>query len=373
MIYRTYKYLIKPTAAQKEIIKKTLECCTYVFNRYVVDKEAGLNNGTLAKDILARYKKENQFLLFCDGSALMNELFKLQDQFDKVYKKKEHSLTSYTTSNLTGRQAIYLVGEEYINIPKLGNVKIVMHRPLPSNSQIVKVTVSIDNTNSYFVNISVRYEESANGPIDINNSIGLDYSSTHFYVDSNGKSINMERYTQNQEKRLGKLRSALTRCQRGSKNYYEIKGKISRIIKKTVNQRNDFLHKLSTSLANEYDLICVEDINLNNIARRYSLAKNTYDNSYGKFLEMLKYKLEDRGKVFVKVDRYFPSSRMCNRCGYVNGGLKLSDRTWICPSCNTKHDRDINAAINILNRGKEEFTSIGYLDYAGVKAGSIPH
>jgi len=364
MNYKTYKYLIKPTALQKEAIKTTLECCTYVFNRFIEEKENGVVHSKLAKEILAEYKRDNEFLNLVDSSALMNTLFKLQDLSDKVYKKKNKSVTSYTTSNLSGRQAIYLIGNEYINLPRLGNVKIVLHRSLPIESIINKATVSIDNTNNYFVCLTIQYQRNNNNTIDINKSIGLDYSSSHLYVDSNGNKVDMEHFTQKHEERLSKLKSALTRCQKNSNNYYEIKNKISRIYKKTVNQRMDFLHKLTTKLANENDLICVEDINMNVIAGRYHLAKNTYDNGYGMFLEMLKYKLEDRGKVLVKIDKYYPSSKKCNCCGYINNNLKLSERVWICPSCGKSHDRDINAALNILNRGKEKFTSIGYLDYA---------
>ena len=133
-----------------------------------------------------------------------------------------------------------------------------------------------------------------------------------------------------------------------------------------------FIHKLSTRLANEYDLICVENINMQEIASHYSMAKYTYDNAYGTFLSYLKYKLEDRGKLLVVIDKYFPSSKMCNKCGYINNNLKLSDREWKCPKCGEVLNRDVNAAINIRNRGIQEFTSIGYLDKA-YEIGSIPH
>ena len=109
-------------------------------------------------------------------------------------------------------------------------------------------------------------------------------------------------------------------------------------------------------------VVCVEDLDMNEIASLYNLAKNTYDNSYGMFLQFLKYKLEEKGKVLIKIDKYYPSSKKCNVCGYINKNLKLSDREWICPNCRTRLNRDINAAINIRNRGIEEFTSIGYLD-----------
>ena len=132
------------------------------------------------------------------------------------------------------------------------------------------------------------------------------------------------------------------------------------------------MHKLSFELAEKYDVICVEELDLVEISKHYKLSKNTYENSFGKFLEFLKYKMEDRGKVLVKVDRYFPSSKKCSCCGYINNGLSLSDREWTCPKCKTLLNRDINAAINIKERGIQEFSSIGCLDKA-YKIGSTPH
>ena len=365
MNYKTYKYLIKPTSLQKESIKKTLECCTYVYNKYILENEKGIYDTRKAKDIISEYKKENEFLNLADNSALMNVLFYLQSNCKKAYKQKKHTLTSYATSNLSGRQAVYFVGTEYVNLPKLGLVKAVIHRRLPEDVRIIKAIISIDNIKNYYLCISFSYERKTNNhTIDINKSIGLDYSQQHMFVDNNGNEANVEHYLQKYEHRINKLKYGLTKCRRNSRKYYELKYKIGKVYKRIVNQRKDSIHKLTTKLANKYDIVCVEDLNLNEIAGTYKLAKNTYDNGYGMFLEQLKYKLEDRGKVFIKIDKYYPSSKKCHKCGYINNNLTLSNREWICPKCNTKHNRDINAAINIRNRGLEEFTSIGYLDYA---------
>lgn len=373
--YRTNKYLIKPTALQKEAIKNTMKCCTIVYNKFVEDNGFETYKYAKAKDILIKYKEENKYLNTADSSALINVLFVLQDRrlSRSEIKLKNNVVKSYTTSNLSGRAAIYFINKEIINLPHLGNLKIVMHRDMPENSKILKATISINNVNEYYISISYSFDiDNSNKKIDYTNSIGLDYSQQHFYVDSNGNECNMKHYLQLQEKRIAKLKSAVTKCRKNSINYYKLKNKIGKIYKRTTNQRNDFLHKLSTKLANEYDLICVENIDMQEIASHYSMAKNTYDNGYGKFLTYLKYKLEDRGKMLIVIDKYFPSSKMCNKCGYINEDLKLSDREWKCPKCGEVLNRDINAAINIRNRGIQEFTSIGYLDKA-YKIGSIPH
>ena len=348
--YRTYKYLIKPSLIQTEQIKKTFECCTYVYNKFLIDKNNGKNMNKPAKEILAEYKKENEFLQQVDVSALMNVLFRLQDdRINKLmFKIKNKKIKSYTTSNLSGRQAIYFIGEELINLPKLGLVKIVKHRPIPNDGKIVDVTIKLDNIDNYYICIAVSFEKRiTSNVISLENCIGLDYSSPHLFIDDKGNQINIKHFYQDIEPKVSKLRQALTKTNKNSKEYYRIKNKISKLYKKSVNQRADYLHKLSTKLANAYDIICVEDLNMNEMASHYNLAKNTYDNAYGMFLDFLKYKLEERGKLLIKVDRYFPSSKKCNVCGHINNNLTLDDREWICPHCNTKHNRDINSYPNL--------------------------
>lgn len=373
--YRTYKYLIKPTNIQKEIIQKTLECCTIVFNKFI--NENGFEKYKLkkSKDVFYKYKAEDPNLLLADPSAIMNLLFILQDNRmnRQETKPKNGLIKSYTTSNLNGRQGIYFVNDNKIFLPKVGAVEAVIHRQIPEEANIQKATITIDNVNSYYVCISFSIDANDGcRNININNSIGLDYSSAHLYVDSEGNVCNNKHFYQQQEERITKLKTQLKKCQRGSNNYYKLKNKIGKIYKKVTNQRLDYLHKLSTNLANKYDAIFVEDLDMKEMAQKFSLGKNTYDNSYGTFLQMLNYKMEDRGKVFSKIDRYYPSSKKCNICGYVNEDLSVNEKTWICPKCNAKHNRDYNAAINIRNRGIEEFMSIGYLDNA-YKVGSMPH
>ena len=372
--YKSYKYLIKPSISQITQIIKNFECCTIVYNMYISENGYEKYKDIKAKEILLNYKEINPYLKEADSSALINLLFKLQDKRNvfKTFKYKKEMMNSYTTSNLSGKYGIYFVNNDYINVPKLGSVKTVIHRKIPENSRIISATVTTDIMNNYYICITFEYEFSKKYfEIDMNKSIGLDYSSPYMFVDSNGEINDVKHFYQIQENRIIKLNKVLSKCQKNSNNYYKIKNKINKIYKKITNQRNDYLHKLTRKMVNKYDLIAVEDLDLNVIAKRYNLAKNTYDNCYGKFLNILEYKMNEEGKVLIKVDRYFPSSKICNNCGYINNNLSLKDKEWMCPNCNVVLNRDVNAAINIRKEGIKKFKSIGYLDQA-YKTSSIP-
>lgn len=353
IIYRTYKYLIKPNEYQESKIMLTFQCCTFVYNAYILECQKNGPRNIMAKLILEEYRNKNKFLTMADQSALMNVLFKLQDKGEnaRYLTIKKKNLSHYMTSNLYKRGGIF-VNDDSINIPFIGTVKAVVYRKIPDNVRIMSATILKDKTNTYYCHISFCYAVEDNyKELDINKSIGLDYSSPYFYVDSNGNKSNMQHFYRISEEKLSNTRKQLSKCERNSKNYFKVKNRLSKMHKHVANQRHDFLHKLSTELSDKYDYICVEDLNIQKIANYHNLAKNTYDNSYANFIEMLNYKMEERNKKLIKVNRYYPSSKKCNVCGYINNDLLLSERTWICPKCSTLLDRDINAAKNILVEG----------------------
>lgn len=352
-VYRTYKYLIKPDEYQQSKILTTFQCCTFVYNAYILDCiNKGFRN-VMAKQILDEYRSKNKNLTMADPSALMNVLFKLQDKGEsaKLLKTKKKSVHYYTTSNLYKRGAIF-VNEDTISIPYLGIVKANIYRKVPENVRILNASIQKDMTNTYYCYIAFCYGiEEDDKKLDINNIIALDYSSPYFYIDSNGNKSNMQHFYRDSEKRISELQRKLSKCEKNSKNYFKTKHKLAKINKHVANQRHDFLHKLSTELANKYDYICVEDLDMQKISQHYKLAKNTYDNSYATFIEMLNYKLEVQNKKLIKIYKYYPSSKRCNICGNINENLSLADRTWVCPKCNSLLDRDVNAARNILDEG----------------------
>ena len=349
LIQRHYKYLLKPNAQQKEVIVRTFGAVRFVYNRYLDDLKAGKIMPPMAKDIVNGYRKEYEFLNVIDGSALMNTIFQAQDKAAVmgVYKKRNDQRASYCTANLI-RSPIRIVGDRYIQLPKLGNVELVYHRPLPGDARIKKATIMREGDGKYYVSVMIEsYPQIPKAAIDLENSIGIDYSSPHFFIDDQGNRIDMPHFYQNMQDRLSQEKKKLNRMKKGSKNYYEQKMKMAALYQKVKNQRMDYLHKLTTKIADKYDVVCMEDLDMQQISQHFDLGKRTYDNAYGLFSRLLKYKMKQRGKLLLYADRYFPSSKTCHVCGYVNYNLKLSDRFWQCPQCKTYLDRDVNAARTI--------------------------
>jgi putative transposase len=200
----------------------------------------------------------------------------------------------------------------------------------------------------------VDYEEIVREALDVNNSIGLDFSLEHLFVTSEGEHIDAPSYYENSLTKLAKEQRKLSHMVKDSKNYLKQKQKIDNLHNRITNQRKDFLHKVSRRIANKYDYVLVEDLDLKEMSSsktKYKFGLRIFDLGYSTFLNFLSYKLDWLNKKIIKVNRYFPSSKRCNECYYKNEELKLSQRSWVCPMCGKKHDRDINAAINIKKEG----------------------
>ena len=204
----------------------------------------------------------------------------------------------------------------------------------------------------YFVNILFKKKgNKITKELDPNNSIGLDYSSPNFYVDSNGETPDKPVIIKKYDKQIMKLQSKLKESEDDEKLHHKFSIEYANLYNDIKNERKDFIHKTSTKLANQYDYVFVENIDLAKNATHRNLGKATNDNAYGKFLKVLDYKMNDRGKKLIRIDKFYPSSQICNNCGYTYQDLTLKQRKWICPECGVLLDRDINAAINIRNRG----------------------
>ena len=349
-ITRQYKYLIKPDKKQKEIIIRTFGAVRYVHNRFVEDARNKEFMRGRALSYVEKYRKESPFLRAVDGSALMNQIFQLQDNLGKPmrFKKRNDSYVSYSTGNLV-KNPIRILGNNKIQLPHLGIVEMVYHRPIPEDAQIKKAAIIRNREGKYYVGITITYKvpDHNDKDLDFENSVGIDYSSPHFFVDDKGRMVDMPHFYLKEQGKLAKEIKKLQSMVKGSNNYYEQKRKIAALYGRIRDQRADYLHKLSSEMADKYDVICVEDLDMQGIAQGYSLGKRTYDNGYGTFIGMLEYKMKERGKLLLKADRYYPSSKTCHICGYIKKDLRLEDRTWICPQCGSVLDRDRNAAINI--------------------------
>lgn len=363
---KAIKYRLYPTTEQETFFAKTFGCCRKVYNLMLADKQKSYaETKTFGRQAPARYKNEYPYLSEVDSLALANAQLNLQaaikNRFDKKrksrngfpkFKSAKRSRKSYTTNNQKGTIALKDNG---IRLPKVGVVKAVIHR-LPDNDWILKsATISKDSDGKYYASVLFEYEKVI-VPVSrtSTNAIGLDYKSDGLYMDNNGNKAELPKYYRESHAKLAKAQRRLSR-KRGSKknepksnHYLKQLRKVNKIHCHIANQRLDSLHKRSTEIANQYDIVCVETLNMRAMSNKgFGNGKTTMDNGYGIFLELLSYKLSERGKYLVKVDKWYPSSQLCSCCGN-RQKLKLSDRVYHC-SCGLVINRDHNAAINILN------------------------
>lgn len=356
---KAIKYRLYPTTEQAILFAKTFGCCRKIYNLMLADKIAYYEEtGETLKNTPAQYKEDYPFLKEVDSLALANEQLHLQTAYKNFFRDKKvgfpkfksakHSHKTYTTNNQKGSIAIF---DKEIKLPKAGKVKAVIHRLPNSDWKLKSATISQNRDGQYYVSILFEYEENITPISNYDNAIGLDYKSDGLYMDSNGnKAENYHKYYRDNQVKLAKAQRKLKNKTIGSNNYKKQQRKIAKIHKHTANQRLDYLHKLSTKIANSYDVVCIESINMQSVANKKNfIAKATLDNGYGMFTTLLKYKLADRGKFLVEVDKWYPSSQICSCCGNQQK-LNLSDRIYKC-DCGLVVDRDLNAAINILNEG----------------------
>ena len=370
MTNKAIKYRLYPTSGQEVMFVKTFGCCRKIYNLMLEDKIASYrNNKTFGKQTPAMYKTTYPFLKEVDSLALANVQLNLQSAmrncFDKKRKKKngfpkfkssKHSRRSYTTNNQNGTVAI--IENKYIKLPKIGEVKAVIHREPELDWIIKSATISQDSDGKFYTSILFEFDKIITKVPISNNAIGLDYASDGLYVDDRGNVGSNHKFYRESYKKLAKEQRRLSR-KVGSKknsiksnNYLKQLRKVNKIHRHIVNQRLDNLHKKSTAIAKQYDVVCVESLNMQSMSNRgFGNGKSTMDNGYGMFLNMLEYKLADSGKYFVKVDKWFPSSQLCHCCGTLHKEMKdLSNRTLRC-NCGITISRDQNAAINIRNEG----------------------
>ena len=368
MANRAFKYRIYPTAEQAVLFAKTFGCCRKVYNLMLADKISSYKKtGSFGRQTPAQYKKDYPFLKEVDSLALANVQLNLQGAirncFDRsrksrngfpVFKSAKHSRKSYTTNNQNGTVSITGNG---IKLPKTGIVKAEIHRLPEHGWKLKSATVSMDSDGKYYASVLFEYEADITMVCMMStNAIGLDYKSDGLYMDSNGKSAGMHKHYRESHRKLAKAQRRLSRkegARKGeskSNNYIKQQRKVAKIHRHIANQRLDDLHKKSTEIANQYDIVCVESLNMKAMSNRgFGNGKATLDNGYGIFLNLLEYKLAERGRYLVKVDKWYPSSQLCSCCGRQKP-MPLSERTYSC-SCGLVMDRDHNAAVNILNEG----------------------
>ncbi len=367
MSNKAYKFRIYPNEEQKILFAQTFGCVRLVYNYYLEKKielykndKQTMSYTKCTNDMtLLKHKSEYSFLSDVDSIALQQSLRHLDTAFQNFFsqpkmgfpkfKSKHRNKKSYTTVCINNNIS---VENGFLKLPKTGLVKMNQHRRIPSDYIIKSVTISQTPSGKYYASILCEYENQVQEKEILNKFLGLDFSMKELYRDSNGNEPCYPKYYRKAEKRLKCEQRKLSLMEKGSSNRYKQRIKVAKLHEKVANQRKDFLHKQSRQIANAYDCVCIENLDMKSMSQCLKFGKSVSDNSWGMFTVFLKYKLEEMGKRLVKIDKFFASSQFCNVCGYKNTETKnLSVREWDCPSCNTHHDRDINAAINIKNEG----------------------
>ena len=358
LVHKAYKFRIYPDSDQALLIVKTIGCSRFVFNHFLAERSSAYESEkrTLSYSncsaMLTQLKKELTWLSEVDSTALQSSLRFLDDSFKRFFsrqndyprfKSRKNPVQSYTSKFTNNNIA---VEDSFIKLPKLGLVRFSKSREV--DGRIISATVSRKPSGKFFVSLLAETEVSELPKTEI--ACGVDVGLKDFAVLSDGSGHTNPRFFRSLEAKLAKEQRILSRRVKYSSNWYKQKLNVARVHEKIANTRADYLHKLSTDIVKNHDIIGIEDLQVSNMLKNKRLSKAISEVSWSQFKKLLEYKAVWYGKKVITVSRTFASSQLCSACNYQNKAVKnLSVRTWTCPSCNAVHDRDINASINLRN------------------------
>ena len=359
---KAYKYKIKPNQQQEELLSKFFGCVRFIYNWGLERKTSAYKeNGTkvgyteLARELTSLKKEqEYEWLNECSNESLQQSLRCLDNAFTNFFRKKGKYPKFKSRKGKNSAKFINSVHFDFENwtvkLPKLGKIKLCENRTFDqSKCKQGTCTVSIDHCGMYWCVITVddlQPKVARTKPLK-EKAVGIDLGIKDYAILSDGTKFTNPKHLEKAQRKLAWLQRDFARTKKDSKNHEKMRIKVAKCHMAISNQRNDFLHKLSTHLIRNYDTICLEDLNVKGMEQNHHLARAIQGAAWGEFVRQLEYKSEWYGKNVLFIGRFEPSSKLCHKCGYINRDLKLSDREWICPVCGEKHDRDVNAAINI--------------------------
>jgi putative transposase len=362
---KAFQYRIYPNPSQSKALSKAFGCCRFLYNKALEHKKntyesskKSIYYNELATSFLKDLKQELIWLQETPSQALQQSLKHLDSAYKRFFKFKKgfpSFKSKYSKQSFSLPQFVKInFKDSTISIPKIGTIKARLHRTFEG---IIKTcTVSKTCTNKYYISVLVDNKEELPQIISGDKNIGIDLGIKTFATFSNGNKIDNPKFYHKSLRKLKALQKVLSSKIKGSSNYRKLKYKLAILHEKICNKRDNFLHQISKDIINNNHVIITEDLDIKSLLEKSytSMSRNIGDVSWSKFVQMLEYKAAWNGKRLIKIGRYEPSSKKCSECGNINSELKLEDREWKCKSCGKEHDRDVNAAKNVLKFGMEQ-------------------